>query len=68
MSAAWKAQLALAASGFLDEHWEEKWPNDDWEQDLSEFTEELEGAIDDKWIEFRDRKNAVIAAAKEDVG
>ena len=66
MSAAWKTPLALAASGFLDEHWPEEWPNDDWDQDLSEFTEALEGALADCWVEFHERKNADRTAAVMD--
>ena len=64
--AAWKQQLQLMASGFLDSHWKEEWPNDDWEQDLSDFTKELDAAINDCWIEFRDRKDADRLAAVMD--
>ena len=66
MSATWKRPLRLMAREFLDQHWEEGWPNDDWDQDLSEFTEALDAAIHDCWIEFRDRKNADRMAAVMD--
>ena len=66
MSATWKARLALAARGFLDEHWYEEWPIDDWEQDLSDFTEALEGALADCWVEFHRRKFADLTAAVMD--
>ena len=68
MTVPWKHQLALAASGFLDEHWYEEWPVDDWEQDLSEFTEALEGALADCWVEFHRRKFADLTAAVMDRG
>ena len=66
MSSAWKQQLALAASGFLDQHWVEGWPIDDWDQDLSEFTEALDAAIHDCWVEFHERKIADRMAAVMD--
>ena len=66
MSLSWKQQLGRMAEAFLDEHWEEDWPDDDWDKDVKEFTEQAEGGLYDRWIEFRDQKNADRTAAVMD--
>ena len=58
MSAAWPTRLRGVAADFLNEHWDEDWPWDDWDKEVGEFTTQLHGALQDAWVEFRDRKNA----------
>ncbi len=63
MSTRLEQQLERLARDFLDVHWDEDWPEGDWNKVHEEFTKELDIAIADRWIEFRDRKNADLKAA-----
>lgn len=51
----------LTAGEFLDKHWPEEWPEYAgegvafYESTLKEWELECEAAIQDRWIEFRDK-------------
>ena len=51
------------AQAYLEANWPDAWFDADgeyidWDKTLAQFTEELQGAIHDRWIEFRDETSS----------
>ena len=56
-------RIERLAQDYLEANWPDAWFDADgeyidWDKTLAQFTEELQGAIHDRWIEFRDETSS----------
>ena len=45
----WQQFLDSAMDSFLDYHYPDDWPEEQWDDTLKELIAEVEGSIEDKW-------------------
>ena len=56
----WGKMLDSAMYSFLDYHFPDDWPEEQWEDTLRELIAEVEGSIEDKWLAIKEGQIAVM--------
>ena len=50
----WQQFLDSAMHSFLDYHYPDDWPEEQWDDTLKELIAEVEGSIADKWLALKE--------------